>query len=263
MMSGHRSDDLRIEHLTVVIRQAERPLVVVNDVSMEIPAGRSVGLVGESGAGKSMTAYSVLRILPTEAAAITGGRILLGDVDLIPLPEPELNRYRGARIGMVFQEPSSALDPIQPVGRQVMEGIVVHHGKKGARERALEALRQVGLDPSFFDRYPHQLSGGQRQRVLIASAVAPGPSVLIADEPTSGLDVTVQAQILDLLYRVQQDLGMSLLLITHSLGLVAQRTEYVYVMRRGEIVESGPTAQVFENPRHPYTRTILKIARTM
>lgn len=261
MMPSHPAADLCIEHLTVVIRKAERPLVVVNNVSLEIPAGRSVGLVGESGAGKSMTAYAVLRILPTDAAAITGGRILLGDVDLVPLPEPEINRYRGARIGMIFQEPSAALNPILSVGEQVKEGIVVHHGKKGARERAVEALRQVGLDPSFFGRYPHQLSGGQQQRVLIASAIAPGPSVLIADEPTSGLDVTVQAQILDLLYRVQQELGMSMLLITHSLGLVAQRTEHVYVMRRGEIVESGPTAQVFEDPKHPYTRTILKIAR--
>lgn len=255
--------DLRIEHLTVTIRQPVRSLVVVNDVSIEVPAGRSVGLVGESGAGKSMTAYAVLRILPTDAAAITGGRILFRDVDLIPLSETELNRYRGARIGMIFQEPSSALNPILSVGEQVMEGVVVHHGKKGARDRATEALRLVGLDPSFFGRYPHQLSGGQRQRVLIASAIAPRPSMLIADEPTSGLDVTVQAQILDLIYRIQQELGMSLLLITHSLGLVAQRTEYVYVMRRGEIIEHGPTPQVFDDPKHPYTRTILRIARSI
>jgi ABC-type dipeptide/oligopeptide/nickel transport system ATPase component len=143
----------------------------------------------------------------------------------------------------------------------VMEGIVVHHGKRGARERALEAFRQVGLDRSFFGRYPHQLSGGQLQRVLIAAAIAPGPSVLIADEPTSGLDVTIQAQILDLLHRVQRDLRMSLLLITHDLGLVADRTEHVYVMRRGEIVESAPTPQLFAAPQHPYTRALLRLVR--
>ncbi len=252
--------DLRIEHLTVTIR-GERPIVVVNDVSVEIRGGRSVALVGESGAGKSMTAYAIIRLFPTDAAAITGGRILFGDVDLVSLPAEELNRYRGARIAIIFQEPSSALNPILSVGEQVMEGIVVHHGKRGARERALEALQQVGLDPSLFGRYPHQLSGGQRQRVLIAAAIAPRPSLLIADEPTSGLDVTVQAQILDLIHRVQQELGMSLLLITHDLGVVAHRTEHVYVMRRGEIVESAPTPQLFAAPQHPYTRAILKLAR--
>ncbi len=252
--------DLRLDHLTVTIR-GERPITVVNDVSMEIPGGRSVALVGESGAGKSMTAYAIIRLFPTDAAAITGGRILFGDVDLVSLPEKDLNRYRGVGIAIIFQEPSSALNPILSVGQQVMEGIVVHHGKRGALERSHEALRQVGLDRSFFDRYPHQLSGGQRQRVLIAAAIAPGPSVLIADEPTSGLDVTVKAEILDLIHRVQQELGMSLLLITHDLGLVAHRTEYVYVMRQGQIVESAPALQLFASPKHPYTRTLLKLAR--
>ena len=254
------SADLRIEHLTVTIG-GPTGSTVLKDVSLEVPAGRSVALVGESGAGKSMTAFAIIRLFPTEAAAIVGGRILFGDVDLVQLSEEQLTRYRGARIAIVFQEPSSALNPVLTVGQQVMEGIEIHHGRRGARERALEAMKQVGLDQSFFGRYPHMLSGGQRQRVLIASAIAPGPALLIADEPTSGLDVTVQAQILDLIYRVQQELKMSLLLIPHNLGHVAQRTESVYVIRRGEIVEHGSTTEIFANPQHPYTRMLIRLAQ--
>ena len=252
--------DLRIEHLTVTIGGPEGS-TVLKDVSLEVPAGRSVALVGESGAGKSMTAFAIIRLFPTDAAAITGGRILFGDVDLVQLSEEQLTRYRGGRIAIVFQEPGTALNPVLTVGQQVMEGIEIHHGRRGARERSLEAMKQVGLDQSFFGRYPHMLSGGQRQRVLIASAIAPGPALLIADEPTSGLDVTVQAQILDLIYRVQQELKMSLLLITHNLGLVAQRTESVYVIRRGEIVEHAPTREIFANPQHPYTRMLIRLAQ--
>jgi len=254
------SADLKIEHLTVTIG-GPTGSTVLKDVSLEVPAGRSVALVGESGAGKSMTAFSIIRLLPTDAAAITGGRVLFGDVDLLQLSEEQLSRYRGGRIAIVFQEPGTALNPVLTVGQQVVEGIEIHHGKRGARERALEAMKQVGLDQSFYGRYPHMLSGGQRQRVLIASAIAPGPALLIADEPTSGLDVTVQAQILDLIYRVQQELKMSLLLITHNLGLVAQRTESVYVIRRGEIVEHGPTREIFANPQHPYTRMLIRLAQ--
>lgn len=255
--------DLRVEDLSVDIQQPTRALTVLKGVSLEVPSGRSVALVGESGAGKSMTAYAIIRLFPTDAAVITGGRILFGDVDLTQLSEDDLRPYRGARIAIIFQEPSAALNPLMTVGEQVMEGVEVHHGKRGARERALDALRRVGLDASLFGRYPHHLSGGQRQRVLIASAIAPSPSLLIADEPTSGLDVTIQAQILDLLHRTQQELGMSLLLITHNLGLVAQRTEHVYVMRRGEIVESGPTDRVFRFPEHPYTKALLRLAPTL
>jgi ABC-type dipeptide/oligopeptide/nickel transport system ATPase component len=254
---------LRIEHLSVTIEHPQRPLVVVNDASLEVPTGACVALVGESGAGKSMTAYAVIRLFPTEAARITGGRVWYGDVDLTALPEETLRTYRGAKIAIIFQEPSAALNPVMTVGEQVMEGIEIHHGRRGARERALEALRHVGLDPSTFKRYPHHLSGGQRQRVLIASAIAPGPSLLIADEPTSGLDVTIQAQILDLLSRLQRDLQMSLLLITHSLGLVAQRTTFTYVMRRGTIVEGAPTDRLFRSPQHPYTQALLRMATTI
>ncbi|MDQ7859156.1 MAG: ABC transporter ATP-binding protein [Armatimonadota bacterium] len=252
--------DLRIEGLSVTIDHPQRPLAVLRDVSLEVPAGASVALVGESGAGKSMTAYAIIRLFPTDAARITSGHVWYGDVDLAALPEEALRAYRGARIAIIFQEPSAALNPVMTVGEQVMEGIEIHHGRKGARERALEALRLVGLDPSVFKRYPHHLSGGQRQRVLIASAIAPGPSLLIADEPTSGLDVTIQAQILDLISRLQRDLRMSLLLITHSLGLVAQRTAFTYVMRRGAIVEGAPTERLFRFPQHPYTQALLRMA---
>jgi ABC-type dipeptide/oligopeptide/nickel transport system ATPase component len=210
-----------------------------------------------------MTAYAIIRLFPADTFAIAGGRILFGEVDLAAISEEELNRYRGRHIGFVFQEPGMALNPILSVGDQVIEGIVIHHGKRGAKDRAIEALQQVGLDRSFYGRYPHQLSGGQRQRALIASAIAPGPSLLIADEPTSGLDVTVQAQVLDLIHRLQQDLKMSLLLITHSLGLAAQRTDHVYVIRKGEIVEHGSTAQIFAAPAHPYTQTLIKMARSI
>ncbi|MDR7481294.1 MAG: ABC transporter ATP-binding protein [Armatimonadota bacterium] len=260
MTTWHEPADLRIDGLTVEIRRAGGTQAVVRGVSLTVFAGRSVGLVGESGAGKTMTACAVLRLFPTDAAIITAGRVLLGDVDLTALPEAALTRYRGRRVAMVFQEPGAALNPVLPVGEQIMEGVVVHHGRRGARERALEVMRQVGLPAEVFARYPHHLSGGQRQRVLIAAAIAPGPSVLIADEPTSGLDVTVQAQILDLLRRLQRDLGMGLLLITHSLGLVAHWTDHVYVMRSGEIVDSGPTPDLFAAPRHPYTQLLVRQA---
>jgi ABC-type dipeptide/oligopeptide/nickel transport system ATPase component len=255
--------DLKIENLTVAIRRPGATVSIVKDVSLTVPTGTSVGLVGESGAGKSMTAYAIIRLFPAETIAITAGRILYGDADLASLPEDQLNRYRGRHIAIVFQEPGAALNPILSIGDQVIEGIVIHHGKRGAKDRAIEALQQVGLDRSFYGRYPHQLSGGQRQRALIASAIAPSPSLLIADEPTSGLDVTVQAQILDLIHRLQQELKMSLLLITHSLGLVAERTEHVYVMRKGEIVEHGPTVQMFAAPAHPYTQMLIKMAQSI
>jgi len=203
-----------------------------------------------------------LKLFPVPAK-ITAGKILLAGTDLVPLPERGMQAYRGRRIAMIFQEPGSALDPVMSVGDQVMEGIVAHLGRRGARERAAEALVRVGLDPALLRRYPHELSGGQRQRVLVAAAIAPGPELLIADEPTAALDVTVQAQILDLLGRLQRDLGMSLLLITHDLGVVAQTCERVHVMRAGRIVESAETRQLFAAPQHPYTRMLVTGAQRL
>src|SRR5437016_131000 len=254
--------ELRIEGLSVTIPKASGDLVVLEDVSLDVPSGKFVALVGGSGAGKSMTASAVLKLFPVPAR-ITAGRILFNGTDLVPLSEREMQAYRGRRIAVIFQEPSSALDPVMSVGDQVMEGIVAHLGRRGARERAADALTRVGLDPALLRRYPHELSGGQRQRVLVAAAIAPGPELLIADEPTAALDVTVQAQILDLLGRLQRDLGMSLLLITHDLGVVAQTCERVHVMRAGRIVESAETRQPFAAPQHPYTRTLVTGARRL
>jgi len=253
---------LLIQGLSVTIPKPAGEIRVLEDVSLDVPAGRAVALVGGSGAGKSMTACAVLKLFPVPAK-ITAGKILLDGTDLVPLPEREMQAYRGRRIAMIFQEPGSALDPVMSVGDQVMEGIVAHLGRRGARERAADALVRVGLDPALLRRYPHELSGGQRQRVLVAAAIAPGPELLIADEPTAALDVTVQAQILDLLGRLQRDLGMSLLLITHDLGVVAQTCELVHVMRAGRIVESAETRQLFAAPQHPYTRTLVTGARRL
>ncbi len=254
--------ELRIEDLGVALTRPSGDLPVLEHVSLQVPAGRTAGLVGASGAGKSMTAYAVLRLFPVPAR-ITTGRIVFDGADLVPLPERDLVPIRGRRIAMIFQEPASALDPVMSIGDQVMEGIIAHFGRRSARERAAEALERVGLDPQLLRRYPHELSGGQRQRVLVAGAIALGPSLLIADEPTAALDVTVQAQILDLLSRLQRDLGMSLLLITHDLGIVAQMCDVVHVMRNGTIVESAETRRLFAAPQHPYTRTIVAVAQRM
>ncbi len=261
-LAAHARGDLRIEGLSVTIPKASGDLPVLEDVSLEVPPGRFVALVGASGAGKSMTACAVLKLFPVPAR-ITAGRILLDGTDLVPLPERAMQAYRGRRIAMIFQEPTSALDPVMSVGDQVMEGIVAHLGRKGAREHAAEALGRVGLDPSLLRRYPHELSGGQRQRVLIAAAIAPGPELLIADEPTANLDVTVQAQVLDLLARLRRELGMSVLLITHDLGVVAQTCDLVHVMRAGRIVESAETRRLFASPQHPYTRALVAGAQRL
>ncbi len=257
-----RRGELRIDDLGVALTRPSGDLPVLEHVSLHVPAGRTAGLVGASGAGKSMTAYAVLRLFPVPAR-ITTGRIVFDGADLVPLPERDLVPIRGRRIAMIFQEPASALDPVMSIGDQVMEGIIAHFGRRGARERAAEALQRVGLDPQLLRRYPHELSGGQRQRVLVAGAIALGPSLLIADEPTAALDVTVQAQILDLLSRLQRDLGMSLLLITHDLGIVAQMCDVVHVMRNGTIVESAETRRLFAAPQHPYTRAIVTGAQRM
>lgn len=254
--------ELEIQGLSVAIVRSSGDFPVLENVSLHVPAGRTAALVGASGAGKSMTAYAVLRLFPVPAR-ITGGRIHFDGLDLVSLSERDLVGIRGRRIAMIFQEPGAALDPVMSVGDQVMEGIVAHFGRRGARERAREVLERVGLEASFMGRYPHMLSGGQRQRVLIAAAIAPGPDLLIADEPTAALDVTVQAQVLDLLGRLRRDLGMSLLLITHDLGIVAQMADLVHVMRSGHIVESAATRQLFAAPKHPYTRSLVDGARRL
>jgi len=230
-------------------------------VSLAVARGEVVGLVGESGCGKSVTALACLRLLPRGVARITGGAIRLDGEPLFSLPERQMRRVRGNRIAMIFQEPMTALNPVFTVGDQVMEPLKIHLGIRGApaRARAAELLAQVGIgEPERRLRdYPHHLSGGQRQRVMIAMALACDPDLLIADEPTTALDVTIQAQILALLARLRRERGLAVLLITHDMGVVAQTADSVAVMYAGEIVEQGATEPLFADPRHSYTRGLL------
>jgi oligopeptide/dipeptide ABC transporter ATP-binding protein len=232
----------------------------VDDVSFVIRSGETLGLVGESGCGKSVTALSLLRLVQPPGH-IAAGRILFRGRDLLELTEREMREVRGAQISLVFQEPMTALDPVFTIGSQIVETLAVHGRASGraARTLAIELLDAVSMpEPERrLDEYPHQLSGGLRQRALIALAIAGRPSLLIADEPTTALDVTVQAEILDLLRGMKTRLGLSLLLITHDLGVVAETADRVAVMYGGRIVEEAPVRDVFHDPKHPYTRGLL------
>jgi peptide/nickel transport system ATP-binding protein len=229
---------------------------ILREVTLQITPGEIFGLVGESGSGKSMTALALMGLLPRGAE--TTGAARLDGTDLLTLSETDLCRLRGNEIAMIFQEPMTALNPVQTIGAQVAETLTIHGKAKGAQARriARDRLDRVGLSHVALDRYPHELSGGQRQRVCIAAAIALHPRLLIADEPTTALDVTTQAQILDLLKDLVAEEGMSLLLITHDLAVVADMADRIAVMNRGEIVETGPTAQVLAERRHPYTRAL-------
>ena len=234
--------------------------MAVDEVSLEIRRGETLGLVGESGSGKSVTAFSIINLLPAPGR-VTSGRVFFQARDLLTLPAPEMRKVRGAGIGFVFQEPTAALNPVMRVGAQIAEALLVHGlaTRRDARERAIELLRAVRIaDPDRrVDDYPHQLSGGMRQRVMIAVALACRPPLLIADEPTTALDVTIQAQILDLLRGLTREFDLSLLLITHDLGVVAEIVDRVAVMYAGRIVEEGPVRDIFARPLHPYTQGLL------
>ena len=231
----------------------------VDGVDLKVFKGEKVGLVGESGCGKSMTAKSLLRLLPEPPARIVAGQIRFQGEDLAQMDEPRLERIRGAAISMVFQDPLSFLNPRMRIGDQIGEAIWMHQGKSAVTEKVREALDHVGLpsDDAFRRRYPHELSGGMRQRVLIAIALACRPQLLIADEPTTALDVTTQAQIMDLLRRLCDELDLALLLITHDMGVVAELCDRVYVMYAGQVVEQGHCISIFEQARHPYTQALL------
>ena len=251
---------LRVEGVGVVFESPGGPVVAVDDVSFEIQKGETLGLVGESGCGKSVTAFSIVRLLPP-GARTTAGRVWFNGKDLLSLPENEMQRVRGADIGFVFQEPMAALNPVMRVGAQVAESMIVHGlvSKRDAFDRAVDLLRAVHIrEPELRAReYPHQLSGGMQQRVMLAIALACRPSLLIADEPTTALDVTIQAQILDLLRELKQQFDLSLLLITHDLGVVAETADRVAVMHRGKIVEQGSVRDILRRPAHPYTQQLL------
>jgi peptide/nickel transport system ATP-binding protein len=252
---------LSVQNLQTSFQTDEALLCAVDGVSFEVPAGRTVGLVGESGCGKSVTAFSINRLLPQPSGRITGGRILFEGRDLAALSLEEMRKVRGREIGMIFQEPMAALNPCHRIGKQVSEVFRIHTGctKEAAWQQSIAMLKQVGI-PSPEIRageYPHQLSGGMRQRVMIAMALALKPKLLIADEPTTALDVTVQAQILDLMRDLQQSMGMSVLLITHDLGVIAEMCEEVVVMYAGRIVERASARELYASPRHAYTRGLL------
>ena len=252
---------LSIRDLSVAFRHGGRETLAVDRVSFDIGKGETLALVGESGSGKSVTALSILKLLPYPAARHPSGIIAFKGRDLLPLGERDMQRVRGDDITIIFQEPLSSLNPLHTIEKQIGEILLLHRGLTGAaaRERTLEVLGQVGIpDPqSRLKSYPHQLSGGQRQRVMIAMALANEPDLLIADEPTTALDVTVQAQILALLNEIQKRIGMSLLFITHDLGIVRKLARRVCVMKEGCIVEQGEVERVFTAPAHPYTRALL------
>src|SRR5215470_11889036 len=253
---------LSVENLSVSFAtEGGGRLSVVEEVSFEVPAGKTVGLVGESGCGKSVSAMTVMRLLPSPPSRIEGGRVLFDGRDQAQLPEAEMQAIRGDRIGMIFQEPMTSLNPTLSIGFQISEVLRRHRrmGAKMARLWSVNVLKQVGIGGADrrLDQYPHQLSGGLRQRVMIAMALVCRPALVIADEPTTALDVTIQAQILDLLRRLQEDMGMAILLITHDLGVVAEMCEEVFVMYAGRIVERAAAAELFRTPRHPYTAGLL------
>jgi peptide/nickel transport system ATP-binding protein len=235
-------------------------ITAVDDISFRLDQGRTLGIVGESGSGKSVTSLSIMRLLES-TGRIAGGSVALLGRDLVRLPEPALRDIRGREISMIFQEPMTSLNPVFTVGAQVMEAIILHQrlGRAEARQRTIELFREVGIpEPEQrVDSYPHQMSGGQKQRVMIAMALSCNPRLLIADEPTTALDVTIQAQILDILRRLRDQRGMSILFITHDLGVIAEIADDVVVMLKGRIVEYGPVLEIFSQPRHPYTRGLL------
>ena len=252
---------LRVTDLVTSFRTDEGVLRAVDEASFEIDAGTTVGIVGESGCGKSVTALSIMRLLPEPAGKVDAGKIELDGEDLLRFTERKMQDVRGNKVSMIFQEPMTSLNPVYTVGAQIVEAIRMHQKKSRseAREHAIEMLKLVGIPSpeSNVDSYPHQLSGGMRQRVMIAMALACKPKLLIADEPTTALDVTIQAQILDLLASLQKELGMSILLITHDLGVVAEYAKDVVVMYAGRVVERAKVGEIFAHPRHPYTAALL------
>jgi oligopeptide/dipeptide ABC transporter ATP-binding protein len=253
---------LEIKDLRTYFFTYEGVAKAVDGVSYQLEKGEPLGVVGESGCGKSVTALSVLRLIPVPPGRVVGGEILFKGRNLLGLSEDEMRKIRGNRISMIFQEPMTSLNPVFTVGNQIQETFKLHQGlsKKESLEKSIEMLRLVNIPTPerAVERYPHELSGGMRQRVMIAMALACNPEILIADEPTTALDVTIQAQILDLMNKLKEELGMAIILITHNLGVVAETARRVIVMYAGKIVEEAQTKTLFGNPQHPYTMGLLK-----
>jgi ABC-type dipeptide/oligopeptide/nickel transport system ATPase component len=251
---------LDVSHLTTVFDLPGGPLAAVDDVSFEVGEGETLGLVGESGSGKSVTALSIMRLVQPPGR-IAGGTVTYKGRQLLSLSEREMREIRGAEIALIFQEPMTALNPVFTIGDQIRETLLVHRrvARRDAHARAVELLESVRIPDAAarVNDYPHQLSGGMRQRVLIALALACRPSLVIADEPTTALDVTIQAEILDLLREMRSAYNLSMILITHDLGVIAQTADRVAVMYAGRIVEQAPVRDIFHRPQHPYTRALL------
>ncbi|MBW1699875.1 MAG: ABC transporter ATP-binding protein [Deltaproteobacteria bacterium] len=255
------ADLLKVKDLRTFFYTEAGLVKAVDGIDFSIPKGSTVGIVGESGCGKSVTSLSIMRLLPSPPAKIGSGEIILEGLNLLTKTEAEMRAIRGNSISMIFQEPMTSLNPVLSIGKQITEAILLHTktNKRRARQQAIDALRMVGI-PSperRVDEYPHQMSGGMRQRAMIAMALSCRPRLLIADEPTTALDVTIQAQILVLMERLRRELGMAVMLITHDLAVVAEVVSRVYVMYAGKIVETADTKTIFKNPHHPYTRGLI------
>ncbi len=266
-MTDDSGNILEVRQLITSFETERGLLRAVDHVSFTVPAGKTVGIVGESGCGKSVTAMSIVRLLPQPAGKILGGQVYFQGRDLVQASDSEIRKVRGGEIGVIFQEPMAALNPVHRIGRQVSEVFRIHKklSKKDAWDAATEMLEMVKIpapEKRMMD-YPHHLSGGMRQRVVIAIALACRPSLLIADEPTTALDVTVQAQILDLMARLQSEMGMSTVLITHDLGVIAETCDEVVVMYAGRVVEKANAEELFTNPLHAYTKGLLDSIPTL
>jgi peptide/nickel transport system ATP-binding protein len=252
---------LEVKHLQTYFFTDDGVAKSVDDVSYTVDRRETLGVVGESGCGKSVTALSIMRLIPDPPGKTVGGEVIFDGKDLLKLPEEEMRKIRGNKIGMIFQEPMTSLNPVFTVGNQIEESVLLHQKvtKEQAKEKAIEMLKLVGIPApeQRYGEYPHQLSGGMRQRVMIAIALSCNPDILIADEPTTALDVTVQAQILELINRLQQELGMGVILITHDLGVIAETADKVAVMYASHIVEYSKVDEIFHNPIHPYTVGLL------
>jgi oligopeptide transport system ATP-binding protein len=253
---------LRVENLRTYFHTRAGVVRAVDDVSFSIDPGETLGIVGESGSGKSVACLSLLRLIPSPPGRIESGHAQFGEVDLLKSDEDDLRRIRGDRIAMVFQDPMTSLNPYMRVGDQVIEPLIIHRktSREQAWQRGIEALRAVGIQDAErrMRTYPHEFSGGMRQRLMIATALITKPALLIADEPTTALDVTVQAQILELIRKMQRELGTAVIFITHDIGIVSGFCDRVLVMYAGRIVESASTAQIFYEPKHPYNQALQK-----
>ena len=251
---------LKVQDLSVTFRNGDRETVAAQGVSYELAAGEVLAVVGESGSGKSVTALALTRLLPPAPGCVLGGSVRLQGAELLTLPENQLAKIRGGSIAYIFQEPGSSLNPVYTIGFQIGEAIALHRPEiKDVRAEVIRALAEVHInDPArVADQYPHELSGGMQQRAMIAMALACDPKILVADEPTTALDVTIQKEIMDLLARLRRERGMSIVLITHNFGIVANFADKVQVMWKGRIVESGPVAQVMRTQTHPYTKALI------